>query len=105
MDILHEPRKRGENKMEDKHNEHNHDNHNETTIIVNARPKKWGKKEISYEEVIILAFGSYSDDENVVYTVTFAKGDGPHHEGFLVKGKSVKVKEEMIFNVTQTNKS
>lgn len=78
----------------------------EVTIIVNTREKTWDKNEkISYEQVIELAFGSYSNDENIVYTVTYSKGNNPKHEGSLVKGESVKVKEGMIFNVTQTNKS
>ncbi len=77
----------------------------EYTIIVNAREKTWIKKEISYEEVIVLAFGSYSSDENIVYTVTFSRGPESHHEGSMVKGDSVRVKNGMIFNVTQTNKS
>lgn len=77
----------------------------EVTIIVNAREKKWDKKEISYKEVIELAFGSYSEDENVVYTVTYSKGPDSHREGSMVKGQVVKVKDGMIFNVTQTNKS
>lgn len=83
----------------------NKNDHKEVTIIVNAREKKWDKKEISYREVIELAFGSYSEDENVVYTVTYSKGQDSHKEGSLVKGESVKVKDGMIFNVFQTNKS
>lgn len=83
----------------------NKSSHDEVTIIVNTREKKWDKKEISYREVIELAFGSYSDDENVVYTVTYSKGQDSHKEGSLVKGGSVKVKDGMIFNVFQTNKS
>ena len=87
--------------MNEKQKEHD----KEVTIIVNTREKTWNKKEISYEEVIVLAFGSYSNDENVVYTVTYSKGPDSHHEGSLVKGGIVKVKDGMIFNVTQTNKS
>jgi Multiubiquitin len=74
-------------------------------IIVNAQEKIWSEKEISYKEVVVLAFGSYSEDPNVVYTVIYSRGDKPHQEGSLVKGKSVKVKNGMIFNVSQTNKS
>jgi hypothetical protein len=74
-------------------------------IIVNTREKKWGKWDISYDEVVILAFGSISSDPNVVYTVTFSKGPEPKRDGSLVKGRSVKVKCGMILNVTQTNKS
>jgi hypothetical protein len=83
----------------------NQHEHKEVTIIVNTRPKIWKEKKISYEEVIVLAFGSYSEDPNIVYTVTFSRGEESRHEGSLVKGESVKVKDGMIFNVTQTNKS
>lgn len=94
--------------MNENNEKHNHDaqgKHKEFTIIVNTREKTWSKGEISYEEVIVLAFDSYSNDENIVYTVTFSRGHESHHEGSMIKGDSVKVKKEMIFNVTQTNKS
>lgn len=77
----------------------------EFTIIVNTREKTWADKKISHEEVIKLAFDVYSDNENIVYTVTYAKGEGKKHEGSLVKGESVPVKDGMIFNVTQTDRS
>jgi hypothetical protein len=80
-------------------------NDKEFTIIVNAREKIWDKKEISYQEVVMLAYGTYSSDDNIVYTVTFSKGPESHHQGSMVNGDSVKVKKGMIFNVTQTNKS
>lgn len=75
------------------------------TIIVNTREKQWSEKRITYEQVIVLAFGSYTDAETMVYTVTFTKGEDSHHEGSLVKGKDVRVKDGMIFNVTQTDRS
>lgn len=74
-------------------------------IIVNAQEKVWDEKEITYVEAVTVAFGSYSEDPNVVYTVTYSRGHKPHHEGSLVKGKSAKIKNGMIFNVSQTNKS
>jgi hypothetical protein len=91
--------------MDKDNKENGHEEHKEVSIIVNAREKKWNKKEISYKEVVELAFESYSDDENVVYTVTYSKGADSHKEGSLVRGESVNVKDGMIFNVTQTNKS
>ena len=95
-----------ENVLEEKEKPEEHNKPDrKVTIIVNGRKKIWEKKEISYEEVIVLAFGSYTDDPNIVYTVTYAKGDKPKHEGSLNKGESVKVKDGMIFNATQTNKS
>jgi len=71
-------------------------------IIVNAREKKWPKGQITFDEVIELAFGSVSADPNVVYSLTY-KAHG--NEGTLVKGGSVDVVNGMIFNVTQANKS
>jgi hypothetical protein len=77
----------------------------EFTLIVNTREKKWPKKEISYEEIVALAFGSYDGNPNIVYTVTYSRGPKPHQEGSLVKGESVQIQNEMIFNVTKTDKS
>jgi len=90
------------NNEESKMEESEKHEHERVTIIVNARPKEWNKEEISYEEVIALAFGSYSDDPNIVYSVSYKKGN---ESGSLVKGESVRVKNGMIFNVKQTNKS
>ena len=88
-----------------RHGHHLHYRHHAVMLIVNTREKKWEKPQISFEEVVTLAFGSFSPDPNVTYTVTFSNGPKSKHEGTLVKGKSVKVKNGMIFNVSQTNKS
>ena len=76
----------------------------EITIIVNARPKTFTGKEISFKRVVELAFGTYEENENIVYTITYSKGTDKK-EGTTTKGTSVKVKDEMIFNVTRTDKS
>ena len=89
-----------------KHGHNLHFNHHRAVVlVVNTREKKWDKPQISYEEVVILAFGTFSKDPNVVYTVTFSKGPEHKREGSLVRGQSVNVKNGMIFNVSQTNKS
>lgn len=74
-------------------------------LIVNARSETWSKETISYEEVIILAFGSISDNPNICYTVNYKRGPKGSTEGSLVKGQSVKVQQKMVFNVTRTDKS
>jgi hypothetical protein len=89
----------------EKHEHHHEEHHQQVEIIVNTRIKAWDKKEITYEEVIILAFSTYVDNPNVLYSVTYIKGHDPKHEGSLTKGQSVKVKEGMIFNVRKTDKS
>lgn len=88
-----------------KHGHRVHCHPHEVVIIVNTREKKWDKKDISYEEVVKLAFGSYSSDLRIVYTVKYSRGPEHHREGSLVKGHSVKVKWGMIFDVTQTDQS
>lgn len=92
------------NKVEENKNEKpGHDK--EVTLIVNTREKIWKSKVISYEEVSALAFEPNENGENILYAVTFYKGDESRKEGSLTKGASVKVKDGMIFNVTPTNKS
>lgn len=86
--------------MNENHKEHD----KEFTIIVNAREKEWDKKEISYQEVIVLAFGEYIENENIEYTVAYSKAHGDKN-GTLTKGESVKVKKGMVFNVNKTDKS
>jgi hypothetical protein len=75
------------------------------TVIVNARPKDVASKTLTFEEVVALAFDAPPTGENVMFTVTFRRGDGAKPEGSLVAGETVKVKEGMIFNATATDKS
>ena len=84
-------------------NENNKDK--EFTIQVNSRDKLWNEKTISFDQVVILAFGEISSDPNVSYSVTYKKGDNNKPEGIMVKSDEVKVKDGMRFNVTQTNRS
>lgn len=74
-------------------------------IIVNAREKAWRKVKISFDEVVKLAYGEVSNNPNVIYTVNYKRGVPSKPEGSMVKGEVIYVKNKMIFNVTQTNKS
>jgi len=86
---------------------HSHSNHDERTvsIIVNGRPREFAGKEISYDQVIRLAFDSPPYGENTLFTVTYKRGAEHKPEGSLVAGESVKVKKGMVFNVVATDKS
>jgi len=79
--------------------------HHKVTLIVNGRPKPWTEKTITFEQVVVLAFGNYDPNPNKVYTVTYDRGPHENPEGSMVKGDKVKVKNKMIFNVTCTDKS
>lgn len=71
-------------------------------IIVNARPKKFDGDQITYSQVVLLA---YPDETNpdIIFTVTYV---GPHvQDGTLVEGQSVEINNGMKFDVNKTNRS
>ena len=72
-------------------------------IIVNAQKRTWDKKEISYSEVVDLAFPGHSPSD--MFTVQYSKGPHENPQGTLAPGQSVQVKSGMVFVVTQTIKS
>jgi hypothetical protein len=74
-------------------------------IIVNGRPKNWEKKRISFEQVIVLAFGQYVEAATMVYTVAYEDGPRQNPDGSMVKGMIVIVTDKMIFHATATDKS
>ncbi len=74
-------------------------------IIVNGRPKTVEKEELSFDEIIALAFDDPPSGPYIFFTITYRRGSGSKPEGSLVKGEAVKVKDGMIFNVTATDKS
>lgn len=89
--------------QEKKQDERGHNK--EFTIIVNGRKKVVTAKELSFAEVVALAFDTPPTGQNIVFTVTYRKGDDHKPEGTLVEGEKVKIKDGMIFNVTATDKS
>jgi hypothetical protein len=76
-----------------------------TTVVINGRELEVDKKELSFAEIVELAFGTTPSGDNIIFTITYKRGHGDKPDGTLVEGDSVKVKEGMIFNVTRTDKS
>ncbi len=91
------------NSQESKHEGQGHKK--DFTIIVNGRQKVVTAKELSFAEIVALAFDNPPTGPNIFFTVTYRRGDGNKPEGTLVEGETVKIKEGMIFNVTATDKS
>lgn len=76
------------------------------TIIVEGTPHEWPKEDISYAEVVSLEVPNYNpQNPQVTYSITYVRGQGHKPEGILTPGSSVKVKEGMVFNVTETGQS
>jgi hypothetical protein len=74
-------------------------------IIVNLERKEERKKQLTFWDVVALAFPNPPIGPNMVYTVTYRKAAGPMHQGSLVDGGTVEIKDGTIFSVTQTDKS
>lgn len=87
-------------------NEHTDKNTHLITIYVNGTPKRVEKKdELTYDEVIHLAFNNPPSGDDILITITYHKGDNQKPEGSLIPGGTVKPKEGMEFDVTATNRS
>ena len=77
----------------------------EVTIIVEGTPHRWLKPTISHAEVVTLFDASYPQHPEITYSVTFKKGPNHKPEGILSPGASIKVKDQMVFNVCATGQS
>lgn len=73
----------------------------ETKIYVNTKDVMWPKKEISFEELVNIAFPGSTKKE---FDVTYVKGHS-NQEGELLNGESIHIHPEMEFLVTPTNES
>lgn len=79
--------------------------HSKTTIIVNTREKEVEGKEVTYDQIVALAFENPPTGENIEITIAYRDGPGQNKEGSLQPGETVRIKKEMIFDVTATDKS
>lgn len=77
-----------------------------TTIVVNAREKEVEGKEVSFAQVVSLAFEAPPHGGDTIFTVTYRKSGNEHQpEGVMVDGDVVKIKKGTVFNVSATNRS
>lgn len=82
--------------------------HNERTteIIVNGRPKEVAGKEVTFDQIVKLAFENPPHGDDTIFSVTYRKGGNEHRpEGVMVAGDTTKVKKGTTFNVSATNRS
>lgn len=75
------------------------------TIIVEGTRHEWPKGDISYDEVVTLEVPDYAQHPDITYSVKYKNGHGEKPEGTLSKGESVRVKNGMIFSVSETGQS
>jgi uncharacterized protein YabE (DUF348 family) len=77
--------------------------HKQVQIIVNGRQVTVTKGKLTFEEIVALD-PTLPKGDNVVYTMTYRKGEG-NKEGSLNPSEEINIKNGMIFNVTPANKS
>ena len=76
------------------------------TIIVDGTAHEWPKNtNITYAEVVTLEVPDYPQHPEITYSVKYKNGHGDKPEGILSPGSSVKVKDGMVFTVSQTGQS
>lgn len=71
-------------------------------VIVNGRTVPLDKSDVTYEDICLVA----GEDPQRVLTMTYhwrRKGTDESREGCLIKGRSVRAEEGMIFNVADTS--
>ena len=75
------------------------------TIIVNGEAKVVTADELSFDQLVDLAFDPSQRGPLIEFTVDYRKGDDKKPKGSLVQGQKVRIKDGMIFDVTRTDKS
>ena len=74
-------------------------------IIVDGTPHVVPTDEVTFDEVVSLAYPDGGRGNLITYTVTFYDGGGRPPEGALAEGEKAKVKDGTVFNVTRTDRS
>ena len=76
----------------------------EIEIIVNTRPRTVPGPEVTFEQIVEMAFPG-PHEPNVVFSMTYRKAASTPHAGELGAHGSVTIKQGTVFNVTRTVQS
>ena len=87
------------------HDHGNAETRHAVTIVINAREHTTASKELTFDQIVALAFPTQPSGPNVLFTITYRRGHGDKSEGSLLSGESVKLKDGMVFVVSATDKS
>ena len=77
------------------------------SIIINGRPTPVPRErdELSFDELVDLAFEDPARGPQIVFTITFREAGGRIQEGELDEGQRLKLRDGTIINVTRTDQS
>jgi hypothetical protein len=85
--------------------EHFHSGPPEFRIIVNGEKKDETVTQLSFDQVVLLAFNPPPSGPEVRFTITYRHGPHANPHGTMTAGQIVQLKNGMIFNVKHTDKS
>ena len=74
-------------------------------IIVNGTPYPVPGDEVSFDQVVDIAYPDGGRGPLITYTVNFYNGAGRPPEDKLIEGQEAKIKDGTVFNVTRTDRS
>lgn len=74
-------------------------------IFVNARPHTVADRDVSFEQVVELAFPAGGQSAETEYIVTYTRAQHGNGTGSLAPGQSVRVKKGTSFGVQITTRS
>ena len=94
-----------ERKPEDGDKDHGHPDEKGFSIVVNGREKTVEDEELTFDQVVALAFDDPPTGKFICFTITFRNAGGRKPEGTLTEGKSVKLQDGTVINVIVTDKS
>ena len=79
--------------------------HKTFLITVNGRQRRVERDELSFDNLVDLAFDDPARGPQIVFTITFREAGGRIPEGELDEGQVLKVRDGTIVNVTRTDQS
>lgn len=79
--------------------------HKSYAITINGRSRNVEIEELTFDELVDLAFEDPARGPQIVFTITFRNAGGRIREGELDEGQKLKVQDGTIINVTRTDQS
>ena len=76
------------------------------TVVINGTPHEISQRELTFEQVIELAFGAPEPGVEYDFSISYERGHGNKPAGTMAAGgEPVKVKDGMRFNAKRTIRS
>lgn len=75
------------------------------TIIVNARSSQVEGPDVSWAQIVEIAYPHAAQGPRIEYTILYTQGPQANPSGSLLEGQAVQLEEEMVFNVRRTDRS